>query len=103
MEADILRLFVGPGVTICNECVDLLGSWDDEPETPVDDAQVLEGLSASDRQVAVLRLGFDGQRVHTVEEIAGVLGISVTESRVLTENAIQGLIARRRAETEGEL
>lgn len=89
------RLFYGPGVRICNECVELFTTWDDHVDVATDKAAILDGLdlSDSDRRLVALRFGFDGHMPHGTKEIAEILGTSVEEATVQVADAIQVLRA----------
>lgn len=63
----------------------------------IDSAEVLKGvdLPHSERQALILRLGLDGQEPHGLEEIAEVLGTTGAAAKVLVDNAMVALRARR--------
>lgn len=93
-KADVLRLFHGPGVSVCNECVDLFVHWDEYSDLPLDEDKFMEGLtglSESDRRVLRIRCGLDGHGPRTVGELAEALGISVAEARGQLDSASKAL------------
>lgn len=108
-EVDAGRLVSGPGVYICNECVERAGAIlglnegsvaravevGDHPQIPLEIEPMLDALDANERTVLVSRFGLDLGRPRTIAEVGNQLDISDEEVARVERSALEKLRTRR--------
>jgi RNA polymerase sigma factor (sigma-70 family) len=97
-QAQVKKLIGGPGVYICDECVDLCNAIlrdervDVERVGDPDDLEpLLAKLTPDERRLVILRFGLDRAEPRTLEDVGDELGLSREETRRREEEAIRKL------------
>jgi RNA polymerase sigma factor (sigma-70 family) len=97
-EAQVEKLIGGPGVYICDVCVDLcteiLGTEhvDEDRDGDVDHLEpLLSKLSPDERRLVILRFGLDRAEPRTLQQVGEQLGLSREEVRRREEEAVNKL------------
>ena len=97
-QAQVKKLIGGPGVYICDGCVDLCNAIlrdeqvDVERVGDLDDLEpLLANLSPDEQRLVILRFGLDRAEPRTLVEVGDELGLSPEAVRRREEEAIRKL------------